>query len=77
MITETTFPQAMLRTLAQNITSHMLYISNKIADTSDPTERDELLAQLIIFQGSIAFLSIASLEEERFFLQRAVDLLRN
>jgi hypothetical protein len=77
MITETTFPHAMLRTLTQNITSHMLHISDKIADTSDPIERDELLAQLIIFQGTIALLTIASLEEDSFFLQKAVELLRS
>ena len=76
MITETPFPHSMVRTLAQNITNDMRAVSDQIADTTDPIARDELLSQLSLFQGSLSLLTLASIREDRFFLQRAVELLR-
>ena len=76
MITETPFPHSMVRTLAQNIANDMRAVSDQIADTTDPVARDELLSQLMLFQGSLSLLTLASIREDRFFLQRAVDLLR-
>ena len=76
MITETPFPHSMVRTLAQNIANDMRTVSDQIADTTDPVARDELLSQLMLFQGSLSLLTLASIREDRFFLQRAVDLLR-
>ena len=49
----------------------MRAISNQIADTSDPTARDELLSQLMLFQGSLFLLTLASVCEDHLFLQRA------
>ena len=77
MITETPFPHSMVRTLAQNIANDMLAVSDQIADTTDPIARDELLSQLMLFQGSLSLLTLASTREDRFFLQRATDLLRS
>lgn len=76
MITESPFPHSMVRTLAQNVANDMRAVSDQIADTTDPTARDELLSQLSLFQGSLSLLTLASIREDRFFLQRAVDLLR-
>ena len=76
MITENLFPHSMVRTLAQNITNEMRTISDQIADTTDPIARDELLSHLMLFQGSLSLMTLASIREDRFFLQRAVDLLR-
>ena len=76
MITETPFPHSMVRTLAQNIANDMRAVSDQIADTNDPIARDELLSQLILFQGSLSLITLASIQDDRFFLQRAVDLLR-
>ena len=77
MITESPFPQSLVRTLAQNIANDMRAVSDQIADTTDPVARDELLSQLMLFQGSLSLLTLASIREDRFFLQRAVDLLRS
>ena len=77
MITETQFPHSMVRTLAQNIANDMRTVSDQIADTTDPIARDELLSQLMLFQGSISLLTLASVREDRFFVQRAIDLLRS
>ena len=76
MITETPFPHSMVRTLAQNITNDMRAVSDQIADTTDPIARGELLSQLMLFQGSLSLLTLASTREDRFFFQRAIDLLR-
>ena len=76
MIAETQFPHSMVRTLAQNIANDMRAVSDQIADTTDPIARDELLSQLMLFQGSLSLLTLASIREDRFFIQRAVDLLR-
>ena len=76
MITETPFPHSMVRTLAQNIANDMRTVSDQIADTTDPIARDELLSQLMLFQGSLSLITLATIREDRFFLQRAVDLLR-
>ena len=76
MITENQFPHSLVRTLAQNIANDMRAVSDQIADTTDLIARDELLSQLILFQGSLSLLTLASIREDRFFLQRAVDLLR-
>ena len=76
MITETPFPHSMVRTLAQNIANDMRAVSDQIADTTDPIARDELLSQLMLFNGSLSLITLASIREDRFFLQRAVDLLR-
>ena len=79
MITETQFPHSMVRTLAQNIANDMRAVSDQIADTTDPVARiarDELLSQLSLFQGSLSLITLATIREDRFFLQRAVDLLR-
>jgi len=76
MLAETQFPHSLVRTLAQNITNDMRAISDQIADTADPIARDELLSQLALFQGSLSLINLASIREYRFFLQRAVDLLR-
>ena len=77
MITENLFPHATVRTLAQNITNEMRTISDQIADANDPIARDELLSHLMLFQGSLSLITLASIREDRFFLQRAVDLLRS
>ena len=76
MITETQFPHSMVRTLAQSITNDMRAVSDQIADTTDPIARDELLSQLMLFQGSLSLITLASIQDDRFFLQRTVDLLR-
>ena len=76
MITESPFPHSMVRTLAQNIANDMRAVSDQIADTNDPIARDELLSQLMLFQGSLSLITLATIREDRFFLQRAVDLLR-
>jgi len=76
MLAETQLPHSLVRTLAQNITNDMRAISDQIADTADPIARDELLSQLALFQGSLSLINLASIREYRFFLQRAVDLLR-
>jgi hypothetical protein len=76
MLTETPFPHSMVRTLAQNIANDMRTVSDQIADTTDPIARDELLSQLSLFQGSLSLITLATIHEDRFFLQRAVDLLR-
>ena len=76
MITESPFPQSLFRTLARNIANDMRTVSDQTADTTDPIERDELLSQLMLFQGSLSLITLASIREDRFFLQRAVDLLR-
>ncbi len=76
MITESLFPRSLVRTLAQNIANDMRAVSDQIADTNDPIARDELLSQLSLFQGSLSLITLASIREDRFFLQRAVDLLR-
>jgi hypothetical protein len=76
MITETQFPHLMVRTLAQNVANDMRAISDQIADTTDPIARDELLSQLMLFQGSLSLITLATLREDRFFLQRSVELLR-
>jgi hypothetical protein len=77
MITETQFPHSMVRTLAQNVTNDMRAVSDQIADTTDPVTRDELLSQLMLFNGLISLLTLASIREDRFFVQRAIDLLRS
>jgi hypothetical protein len=77
MITETPFPHSMVRTLSQNISNEMQEISNEVADSNDPVERDELLSRLTLLQGSLSLLTLATIREDRFFLQRAVDLLRS
>jgi hypothetical protein len=76
MITETPFPYSIVRTLAQGICTDMRTISDLIADTNDPIERDELLARLILCQGSLALIYLAVLREDHFFIQRAADLSR-
>jgi hypothetical protein len=76
MITENPFPHSLVRTLAQNIANDMREVSDQIADTTDPIARDELLSQLMLFQGSLSLLTLASIREDRFFLQRSVELLR-
>jgi hypothetical protein len=76
MITESPFPHSLVRTLAQNVTNDMRAVSDQIADTADPIARDELLSQLMLFQGSLSLLTLASVREDRFFVQRAIDLLR-
>ena len=76
MITETPFPHSMVRTLAQNIANDMRAVSDQIADTNDPIARDELLSQLMLFQGSLSLINLATIQDDRFFIQRAVDLLR-
>ena len=74
---ESPFPHSQVRFLAQAIANDMRTISDQIADTDDSTARDELLSQLILFQGSLSLITIATIREDRFFLQRAVDLLRS
>ena len=76
MITESPFPHSLVRTLAQNIANDMRAVSNQIADTADPVVRDELLSQLMLFNGSLSLITLATIHEDRSFLQRAVDLLR-
>ena len=76
MITESKFPHAIVRTLAHNIANEMQTISDQISDTTDPVARDELLSQLLLFQGSLSLITLATIREDRFFLQRAVDLSR-
>ena len=74
MITETPFPHSLVRTLAQNVANDMRAVSDQIADTTDPIVRDELLSQLMLFQGSLSPITLATIREDRFFLQPAVDL---
>lgn len=74
---ESPFPHSQVRLLAQAIANDMRTISDQIADTNDSTARDELLSQLILFQGALSLITLASTREERFFLQRAVDILRS
>jgi hypothetical protein len=76
MITETPFPYSIVRTLAQSICNDMSTLSDMTADTSDPIERDELLAKLIVCQGSLSLIHLAVLREDHFFIQRAAELLR-
>ena len=76
-MTERPFPHSQVRLLAQTIADDMRTISDQIADTEDPIARDELLSQLILFNGSLSLMSLASIREDRFFLQRAADLLRS
>ncbi len=66
----------MVRSLAQNIANDMRTVSDQIADTTDPIARDELLSQLMLFHGSLSLITLATIREDRFFLQRATDLLR-
>ena len=77
MINENQFPHSLVRSLAQNVTNDMRAVSDQIADTTDPIARDELLSQLMLFQGSLSLLTLASVREDRFFVQRAIDLLRS
>lgn len=77
MITETPFPYPMVHTISQNISNEMREISNQLADSNDPVERDELLSKLILLQAALSLITLASLREDRFFLQRAIDLLRS
>jgi hypothetical protein len=74
MIAETQFPHSMVRTLAQNIANDMRAVSDQIADTTDPMAHNELLLQLMLFQGSLSLITLATIREDRFFLQPAVDL---
>ena len=74
---ESSFPHSQVRLLAQAIANDMRTISDQIADTNDSTARDELLSQLILFQGALSLITLATIREERFFLQRAVDILRS
>ena len=76
MLAESLFPHSQVRLLAQTIANDMRAVSDQIADTDDPLARDELLSQLALFQGSLSLITLASIREDRFFLQRAVDLLR-
>ena len=76
MIAESPFPHSLVRTLAQNVANDMRAVSDQIADTADPIARDELLSQLMLFQGALSLITLASIREDRFFIQRAVDLLR-
>ena len=76
MITENPFPYSIVRTLAQSICNDMRSISDMIAATNDPVERDELLAKLIVCQGSLSLIHLAVLRDDHFFIQRAADLLR-
>lgn len=77
MMIESPFPHSLVRTLAQKIASDMRAISDQVADTTDPTARDELLSQLMLFQGSLSLMTLATVHEDRFFLQRAIDLLQS
>ena len=77
MMIESPFPHSLVRTLAQKIASDMRAISDQVADTTDPTARDELLSQLLLFQGSLSLMTLATIHEDRFFLQRAIDLLQS
>ncbi len=77
MMIESPFPHSLVRTLAQKIASDMRAISDQVADTTDPTARDELLSQLMLFQGSLSLMTLATIHEDRFFLQRAIDLLQS
>ena len=74
---ESPFPHSQVRLLAQAIANDMRTISDQIADTDDSTARDELLSQLILFQGALSLITLATIREERFFLQRAVDISRS
>ena len=77
MITESPFPHSLVRTLVQNIATDMRAISNEIADTPNPIARDELLSQLMLFQGSLSLLNLATIREDRFVLQRAIELVQS
>jgi hypothetical protein len=77
MVSETPQLETSIRALTQSIANHMLQISDQIAETPDPLQRDELLSVLILLQGSLALLSLGSFSGQKFFLQRAADLLRN
>ncbi len=77
MISETQFPHPIVRTLSHNISNEMREISNQIADTNDLIARDELLSRLMLLQASLALMTLASLGEDQFFLQRAYDLLHS
>ncbi len=74
---EVQFPHSLVRTLAQNVANDMGAVSDQIAGTADPIARDKLLSQPLLFQGSLSLITLASTREDRFFLQRAVDLLRS
>ena len=71
---ESPFPHSQVRLLAQAIANDMRTISDQIADTDDSTARDELLSQLILFQGALSLITLATIREERFFLQRTIDM---
>jgi len=75
MITENQFPHSQVRLLAQSIANDMRAVSDQIADTPDQIARDELFSQLMLFQGSLSLLTLASMREDRFFLQHAIDLI--
>ena len=77
MMIESPFPHSLVRTLAQKIASDMRAISDQVADTTDPTARDELLSQLMLFQGSLSLLHLATIREDRFVLQRAIELVQS
>ena len=77
MIIESPFPHSLVRTLAQNIATDMRAISNEIADTPNTIARDELLSQLMLFQGSLSLLNLATIREDRFVLQRAIELVQS
>jgi hypothetical protein len=77
MITENQFLHPIIRTLSHNVSNEMREISNQIADTNDLIARDELLSRLMLLQGSLALMMLASLREDQFFLQRAYDLLHS
>jgi len=70
------FPHSQVRLLAQSIANDMRAVSDQIADTPDGIARDELLSQLMLFQGSLSLLTLASMRDDRFFLQHAIDLIR-
>ena len=77
MITENQFPHPIVRTLSHTVSNEMREISNQVADTNDLIARDELLSRLILLQGSLALMTLASLREDQYFLQRAYDLLHS
>lgn len=66
-----------IRPFQQIITQRMNAFSERVANTNDPQERDEMLALLALCNGALTLLNYSALEEDIFAFQRAKELLRN
>jgi hypothetical protein len=75
MNTNKDFQPAIVRTMTHRICGNIVQLNHLIQDSADGREALDFMAALIVHNAALNLLAIATVTEDKFFIQQSINIL--